>query len=291
MSLRTLPAAPTARSADVRSNAPDKALARWVPGLAPRQVAGDEAERSISILDVIGEDFWLGEGVTSKRIGAALRQIGERDVIVNVNSPGGDFFEGLAIYNMLREHPAKVTVRIVGLAASAAATIAMAGDEVLIAKAGFMMVHETLWCACGHADELREVASIMDTFDEVAVGIVADRAGMTVEEAGALLKGSGDGTWLSGKRAVELGLADGHLPADLAVAAADDRPAQTAIRRISAALRRDGMSRGQERETIQQLKTAMQDAGPDGTQDAAVERGLDRLLTKARNMEGAQHAV
>ena len=177
MSLRTLPAAPTARSADVRSEAPVRALDRWVAGIAPRQAAED-AERSISILDVIGEDFWTGEGVTARRIAAALRQIGERDVIVNVNSPGGDFFEALAIYNLLREHPAKVTVRILGLAASAAATISMAGDEILVAKAGFVMVHETLWCACGHADDLRSVAEIMDTFDEVALDILADRSGL-----------------------------------------------------------------------------------------------------------------
>jgi ATP-dependent Clp protease protease subunit len=82
--------------------------------------------------DVIGEDFWSGGGVTVNRVDAALRQIGNQDVEVHINSPGGDMFEGIAIYNRLLEHPGKVTVKVLGLAASAASIIAMAGEEVLI---------------------------------------------------------------------------------------------------------------------------------------------------------------
>ncbi|MBN0106041.1 Clp protease ClpP, partial [Pseudomonas aeruginosa] len=90
----------------------------------------------------IGYDWWTGEGVTAKRIAGALRAIGgDVDVTVNINSPGGDVFEGLAIYNLLREHKGKVTVRVLGLAASAASFIAMAADEVKIARAGFLMIH------------------------------------------------------------------------------------------------------------------------------------------------------
>ncbi|TKA83994.1 Clp protease ClpP, partial [Sulfitobacter sp. 15WGC] len=80
--------------------------------------------------EIGGGDY--GDGVTSKRIAGALRSIGERDVRVDINSPGGDFFEGVAIYNMLREHKAKVTVNVLGLAASAASVIAMAGDEIKV---------------------------------------------------------------------------------------------------------------------------------------------------------------
>jgi ATP-dependent Clp protease protease subunit len=71
--------------------------------------ASDEAS-TISIFDQIGVDFWTGEGVTAKRISAALRSIGpENDVVVNINSPGGDLFEGLAIYSLFREHKGNVT--------------------------------------------------------------------------------------------------------------------------------------------------------------------------------------
>ena len=104
------------------------AIDRWKPEV---HAAADD-DNSISIYDVIGEDFWTGEGVTVKRIDAALRKIGNRDVVVNINSPGGDVFEGIAIYNRLREHPAKVQVKVMGLAASAASIIAMAGDEIQI---------------------------------------------------------------------------------------------------------------------------------------------------------------
>ena len=104
---------------------PRRRLIRWNSGVK----AASEDDNTISILDPIGED-WYGNGVTSKRVSAALRAIGKTDVTVSINSPGGDYFEGLAIYNLLRDHPAKVTVKIVGIAASAASVIAMAADEV-----------------------------------------------------------------------------------------------------------------------------------------------------------------
>src|SRR5690606_22249784 len=99
---------------------PDGALARWSPEIRAADDSG------ISILGHIGESF-DGSGVTARRIAAALRSSGEKDVTVAINSPGGDFFEGVAIYNLLREHKAKVTVKVMGLAASAASVIAMAG--------------------------------------------------------------------------------------------------------------------------------------------------------------------
>ena len=102
------------------------AVERWTPGV--RAATSDDS--SISVYDTIGES-WDGSGVTAKRIAAALRSIGENPVTVNVNSPGGDFFEGVAIYNLLREHKAKVDIRVMGLAASAASLIAMSGDTMI----------------------------------------------------------------------------------------------------------------------------------------------------------------
>ena len=134
MTIKSLPTAPAARPrADVSCDLMPKALERWNPAIR----AAVEEENSISIFDPIGYDWWTGEGVTAKRISAALRAMKDADVVVNINSPGGDVFEGLAIYNLLREHKGKVTVRVLGLAASAASFIAMAADEVKIARAGF----------------------------------------------------------------------------------------------------------------------------------------------------------
>ena len=93
---------------------------------------------TISIYDVIGEDWWTGEGVTAKRIAAALRAIGKEPVTVAINSPGGDMFEGLAIYNLLREHEGEVNVKVLGLAASAGSVIASA--RVCAARSTFAAV-------------------------------------------------------------------------------------------------------------------------------------------------------
>ena len=119
-----------------------------------------EDDHRITIMDVIGEDFF--GGVSSRQISAALRRVGDNDVRVTVNSPGGNYFEGLAIYNLLREHPFKVTIEVVGMAASAASVIAMAGDEIRIAKAGFLMIHNVWTVAMGDKNEMREAADLME---------------------------------------------------------------------------------------------------------------------------------
>src|SRR6185436_2438068 len=135
-----------------------QALERWAPDL---MAAAASEESTISVLDPIGVDPWTGEGVTAKRIAAALRSIGaDKDVVVNINSPGGDLFEGMAIYNLLREHQGKVTVKVLGVAASAASIVAMAGDEIQIARAGFLMIHNTWVIAMGNRNDLREIADM-----------------------------------------------------------------------------------------------------------------------------------
>src|SRR4051812_44221305 len=152
MSKKTLPQVPRGRpQIDVRSYISPGALARWDAGLALRADAagGTEDDRTIGIYDIIGEDWWTGAGFTAKRMASALRALGKGPVTVAINSPGGDFFEGLAMYSMLREHPGDVTVKVMGLAASAASLVAMAGDDVQISRAGFFMVHNTWLMAAG----------------------------------------------------------------------------------------------------------------------------------------------
>ena len=117
MSHRKLPEIKAERLPTVCAFEPDlEAVERWNAGIKAQR----SPDNTITMLEVIGEDFWTGGGVTAKRVAAALRSIGDQEVYVDLNSPGGDFFEGVAIYNLLRAHPHKVTVRILGLAASAA---------------------------------------------------------------------------------------------------------------------------------------------------------------------------
>jgi ATP-dependent Clp protease protease subunit len=185
----------------------DHALAKWKPGI--HAAVGRQAASVISIYDVIGQDPWTGEGVTSKRVAGALRAIGSSDVTVNINSPGGDFFEGIAIYSLLREHPHNVTVKVMGLAASAASIIAMAGDKIEISDIGFLMIHNAWALAVGNRHDMREAADTLEPFDDAMAGLYAARAGVDKAEAAAWMDKE---TWFNGNQAIEAGIADALLP-------------------------------------------------------------------------------
>ena len=105
----------------IQFNLSPKALDCWKPGL---RIAAQSDENTINIFDTIGEDYWTGECVTAKSISKSLASMKGKDITVNINSPGGSMFEGLAIYNLLREHDGKITVKVLGIAASAASIIA-----------------------------------------------------------------------------------------------------------------------------------------------------------------------
>lgn len=278
MSIRDLPVAQIGARTGVRSDIGAKVIERWNPDV--RSAAEDEAEATISILDVIGQDWW-GEGVTAKRVAAALRQIGKKDVVVNINSPGGDFFEGLAIYNALREHPAKVTVKILGLAASAASVIAMAGDEVMIGRAAFLMIHNTWVVAAGDRHALREVADWLEPFDTASVDIYAARTGLDGKKIGQMLDRE---TWIGGQSAVDQGFADGLLPAD-AVEASARQEAEAQVRaekKFDLLAARAGLPRGAARELLAELKGGQRGAGLSGLPEAAVLDEVKSLLNQLR---------
>ena len=212
--------------------------------------------RTISILDVIGADGLTGEGVTARRVAAALRAITADEITVDINSPGGDFFEGVAIYNMLRADPRRVTVRILGLAASAASVIAMAGDEVRIGRAGFLMVHNAWVVAIGNRHDMAAAAETMLPFDAAMAEIYAAKAGVDLAQAGAWMDAE---TWFSGAQAVEAGLADGFLTADV-VETETSGSGPSALRRIDSLLAKQNISRSERRALLAELR---------GTQDAA----------------------
>lgn len=167
----------------------------------------------ISIFDEIG--FW---GVTASSFIADLKKIDAKELTVLVNSPGGSVFDGLAIYNALRQHPANVTVKVMGVAASAASFIAMAGDKIVMPENAFMMVHNPMGGVFGNADEMREWADTLDKIAASLVGIYVARTGKSEDEVKALLDAE---TWLTANEAVELGFADEVLP-EMKVAASFD---------------------------------------------------------------------
>jgi ATP-dependent protease ClpP protease subunit len=282
MTMRNLPTADISTRPGLRSELMPSALNRWNPSV--NAAAGDQGDNTISILDVIGEDFWTGEGVTSKRISGALRAIGKKDVTVTVNSPGGDYFEGLAIYNLLRDHPAKVTVKIVGIAASAASVIAMAGDEIQIARAGFLMIHNAWVVAAGDRNALRDVADWLQPFDAMAADIYAARTGMDTKDIAKMLDRE---TWIGGADAVEQGFADDLLPADQIETKAKnsiDGKAMSAMRKIDTYLARLNVPRAERKELVLALKGGTQDAAATGMRGAAVIAEVENLLSSIRSI-------
>jgi ATP-dependent protease ClpP protease subunit len=258
MTIKHLPAAPANRL-DVQSRLSPKALSLWESGV---HAAADD-DRAISVLDVIGQDWWTGEGVTAKRVAGALRSLGKGPVTVNINSPGGDMFEGLAIYNLLREHPGEVTVKVLGLAASAASIIAMAGDEVQVARAGFLMIHNAWVVAAGNRNELREVAEYLEPFDAAMADIYAVRTGESLDAMAALMDAE---TWIGGSDAVARNFADVLLSSDQ-VSDGGSKASAAAVRRLEAALRSSGLPRSEAMKLISEFKSSLRDAAGDGEGD------------------------
>lgn len=236
---------------------PDEtAVARWNPAIHSA-VEGDK--NVISIYDVIGVDSWTGEGIGAKRVAAALRSIGkDNEVTVNINSPGGDFFEGVAIYELLRQHPAKVSVKIMGLAASAASVIAMAGDEIEISDVGFIMIHNAWAVAIGNRHDMMEAANMLGPFDEAMAGLYAARSGADQGEMATLMDKE---TWLNGKQAIEIGLADTILAAG-EMSESDHEKAKALLteRRAEMALCKGGLTGKESKTLIAQLKSGSRDA-------------------------------
>lgn len=279
MTIRSLPAAPVASSRpNVSCEITPRAFQAWNRSL---QASSDNAE-SISIFDPIGYDPWTGEGVTSKRIAAALRSLGGADVEVNINSPGGNVFEGLAIYNLLREYSGKVTTKVFGVAASAASFIAMAGDEILIARGAFFMIHNSMVVTAGNRHELRETADWLEPFDTTMADIYQARTGGDLAEIQQLMDAE---TWFGGVDAVTRGFADGLLAADAVREGEDPNPSAHAAQRLDVLMARQGVPRSERRKLIQEIKASTPSATGSGTRDAA-----DPLAVSADLIAGLKSA-
>ncbi|MEG9442851.1 head maturation protease, ClpP-related [Pantoea brenneri] len=244
MTVKSLPAAPEGRPfARENRDLPPSAMDRWNGSIK----AAKSDDNSISVFDVIGAD-WYGDGVTASRIAAALRSIGGADVTVNINSPGGDMFEGLAIYNLLREYEGKVTVKVLGLAASAASIIAMAGDEVQIGRGAFLMIHNCWVYAMGNRHDLQQIAADMVPFDKAMNDIYGARTGLDSTTIDAMMDAE---TYIGGSDAVDKGFADRLLAAD-EIADGDDCPA-AALRKLDAMLAKTDAPRSERRKLLKAL--------------------------------------
>lgn len=252
-------------------------LNRWNPDIR----AAQEENNTITIYETIGEDSWTGTGFTAKRMAAALRSIGkDKDVVVSINSPGGDFFEGAAIYNLLREHKGNVTVKVIGLAASAASIIAMAGDTVQISEIGFYMIHDVWAFVMGNRHELTKTAETFEVFDAALADIYSARSGFDRDQIVAMMDKD---AWLNASDAIEKGFADELLPEKIIDEGNKEKKEQAMARRsIEAALARQGYTR-KKREDLLTKAFAARDAGNPAERDAGYKDEELRDLLKTIN--------
>lgn len=165
------------------------------------QDGADTAE--VWIYDEIG--YW---GVSAGDFVSQLGQIQARNLTVHINSPGGEVWDGLAIYHALRQHPANVTTVVDGAALSAASFIAQAGDERLTAAQSQWMIHDASGGCYGNAAEMIVMAEVLDQMSGMIAEIYRDRGGLTVAKWRNLMRADGVGTWYTADAAVEVGLAD-----------------------------------------------------------------------------------
>lgn len=269
MSIRKLPEAKLQRPQNLQFDVPSDVLARW----AERPLAAESDDpNTISIYELIGEDFWSGGGFTAKRMAAALRSIGPKEVTVKINSPGGDMFEGVTIYNLLREHPAKVTVDVMGWAASAASIIAMAGDDIRMGLGTFMMVHCAWGIVIGNRHDMADAADIFAGFDAAIADIYEARAKIDRKAIEKLMDAE---TFMGPKEAVEKGFADSineGLKAE-----PKDHAQMDARARFEVILAKAGVPRAERRKMLREMAGTPSAAGT-----ATPSAGLD--LDKAREL-------
>ncbi len=253
---------PVPANRDVSALTKPAVLDRWSEDAAGVR-AVSIGDNVITMFDIIGEDFWSGGGITAKSVTAQLRAIGEKPVEVQVNSPGGDMFEGIAIYNVLREHPQAVTIKVMGMAASAASIIAMAGDTVEIGTASFIMIHNCWVMAAGNRHDMAEIGAWLAPFDTAMADVYAARTGQDAKTIAGWMDAE---TFMSGSQAIERGFADNLLSADQiktdAAAKAADR-SHNDLRAMELKLVSAGMSRTEARAKIAKIKGT-----PGAAQDA-----------------------
>lgn len=167
-----------------------------------------EGQLNTGIIDLYGEISdvsWWGDEVTPKLFAEELNALGDIfELEIHINSPGGDVFAGMTIYNIIKRKGVLTTVYVDGLAASIASVIAMAGDEIIVPENATLMIHKAWTMMSGNADDLRKQAEELDRIDGQIADIYAGKCGKKAEDMLALMEAE---TWMTGAEAKELGLA------------------------------------------------------------------------------------
>jgi ATP-dependent protease ClpP protease subunit len=159
------------------------------------------------VYEDIGIDWWTGGGITAKTVKQEIDSAGPfNKIAVRINSPGGDAFEGIAIFNVIRAQGKPVEVFVDGIAASAASIIAMAGDTRVMGSGSMLMIHNAWGTCVGYAQDMRKMGDVLDKVSSSVAETYVQRAGLTAEKAKELMDAE---SWLGASEALELGLATG----------------------------------------------------------------------------------
>ena len=161
----------------------------------------------LELYGTIAEESWFDDDVTPQMFRDELFS-GEGDVVIFLNSPGGDCVAASQIYTMLTEYKGTVTIKIDGIAASAASVIAMAGDTVLMAPTSMMFVHNPMTTAFGNKAEMEKAIEMLEEVKESIINAYERKTGLSRQKLSHLMDSD---TWMNAKRAIELGFADGML--------------------------------------------------------------------------------
>lgn len=257
----------------IRLETPASIIAKWQPSAEIKS-----SDNTITILDII-DPFW---GVSAQRISSALRAIGDNPVTVLINSPGGDAYEGIAIYNLLKSHSQPVTVKVLGLAASAASLIAMAGSTVEVMAGASIMVHNAWGFVVGNRFDMAEAALHLEKFDGQMKSIYKAKTQLDDDKLTELLDAE---TFLTGEEAVELGFADTTTDEVIQAAAS---PHLAALRTIESALQASGLSRSERRKLLKNYNNGTQDATePQATQHAGINEIAEQIQSLKTILKGA----
>ena len=164
----------------------------------------ETVERTLFLNGTIAEDSWFNDDVTPQMFKEELMD-GSGNITVWINSPGGDCVAAAQIYNMLREYDAKVTVKIDGIAASAASVIAMAGDKVLMSPVSMMMIHNPMTIAFGDSGEMQRAIDMLSSVKDSIINAYELKTGLSRVKLAHLMDSE---TWMDANKAIELGFAD-----------------------------------------------------------------------------------
>lgn len=164
----------------------------------------ETTERTLFLNGVIAENSWFDDEITPQIFKDELEN-GSGDVTVWINSPGGDCVAAAQIYNMLKAYKGKITIKIDGLAASAASVIAMAGDEILMSPVSLLMIHNPLTMVCGDHNEMSKAIDMLNEVKESIINAYEAKTGLSRAKLSHLMDSE---TYMNANKAIELGFAD-----------------------------------------------------------------------------------